>query len=143
MAKRVSRTRCSGRWTESRFRSFVMSALRQASVKWRPKQDALKKSFIEHGVNPQTGHKCKLHECARCRGLFKQGDLRADHIEPVIDPYVGFEGWDKVIDRMFVEAHGFQALCEDCHTIKTKRENWVRNRVRFGKPVNRVRKARK
>jgi hypothetical protein len=50
-----------------------------------------------------------------------------DHISPVVDPEVGFKGWDEYIERMFCEVDGYQLLCPDCHDKKTSDERKVRN----------------
>lgn len=48
-----------------------------------------------------------------------------DHIEPIIDPALGFTTWDDVINRMFCEKDGLQLLCHDCHSKKTKAETEI------------------
>jgi 5-methylcytosine-specific restriction endonuclease McrA len=88
-------------------------------MRWGPKYDAIKKAFVKRDINPRTGKLCKLHQCASCRKLFPQNAIKADHIEPVIDPRVGFISWDVYIDRMFCEVENFQALCGKCHDKKT------------------------
>jgi len=119
-----------GNWTEARFRGFIVSAMRHASMKWQPKHDAVKAAFIGHGINPTTGRRCKLHLCAECGEQFPQSQMRADHIEPVIDPAIGFTSWDDYINRMFVEVDGYQAICIGCHKIKTDAERAIRTETR-------------
>ena len=80
----------SGQWTKARYRSFIMSALRRAQ--WPVKYEAIKSSFVVHGVNPATGRKCKLHKCSVCGELFPAKDMRADHINPIV-PVTGFDNW--------------------------------------------------
>jgi hypothetical protein len=48
-----------------------------------------------------------------------------DHIDPVIDPAVGFVSWDTVIERLFCEVEGFQVLCWACHHAKTNEERAI------------------
>lgn len=129
MGKRrdIPRPHNGGKWTSARMRSFIVSALRSASVRWGPKYAALDCAYVRTGINPRTGRKCKLHRCEGCGGLFPKGELRADHISPVIDPEVGFVSWDAYIERMFCEAGGFQALCNGCHDAKTSAEREVRS----------------
>lgn len=107
-------------WTVARKRSFIMSALRRAQ--WPPKYQAIKRAYVEDGINAKTGRKCKLHKCESCGDLFPAKDMRADHINPIV-PVTGFDSWDALIDRLFCEIDGFQAICVDCHKIKTKQEN--------------------
>lgn len=95
-------------------------------MRWRPKHDAIKRAYVGPGVNPKTGHKCKLHKCERCGGLFAQGDMVADHREPVVDIHTGFVDWNTYIARMFVEAHAFDAICVSCHASLTASQNQER-----------------
>jgi hypothetical protein len=59
--------------------------------------------------------------------------MAADHIEPVV-PIGGFTGetylgynWNELIKRLYCEADGFQALCKECHKLKTADERALRN----------------
>jgi hypothetical protein len=52
--------------------------------------------------------------------------MKADHINPVVDPVEGFQGWDVYVSRLFSEAEGFQALCEECHDVKSQGERSIR-----------------
>ena len=112
-----------GEWTAARKRSFIMSALRGA--RWPQKYKAIQRAFVENGPNPRTGKRCKLHKCEECWELFPASGMQADHIEPVV-PLTGFDSWDAVIERLYCEVDGYQALCKECHKEKTKEENRVR-----------------
>ena len=126
-----------GQWTEARMRSFAMSALRRAS--WPVKYEAVKRAYVRDGTNPETGRKCKLHRCACCGSLFPQSKMFADHIDPVI-PINGFSGnnlhlgydWAKVIQRLYCEVDNYQALCKDCHDVKSQSE---RQQRKFAKGI--------
>ena len=48
-----------------------------------------------------------------------------DHIDPVVDPKVGFVDWTTYIERMFVEEDGLQILCKECHDKKTRFEKSI------------------
>lgn len=109
-----------GEWTESRFRYFIKGALRKAQ--WPQKYAAIKEAFVKHGINPETGRKCKLHRCEECRGLFPQNGVQADHIVPVVGAE-GFVSWDDYIKRLFCEKDGFRVLCKSCHKRVTDLEN--------------------
>jgi hypothetical protein len=121
MAARLKeRPKNTGRWTLARFRSFIKSLLRAGTMRWGPKYDAIKLAFVRRAVNPRTGKLCKLHRCAMCKELFPQNAIKIDHIQPVVDPKVGFVSWDEYIERMFCEVENLQALCDPCHDNKTK-----------------------
>lgn len=123
----VPRPRNGGEWTESRFRSFVFSALRGA--RWPQKFRCISRAYVKDGINPKTGRKCKLHKCPQCEELVTQNEMVADHVIPVVGPE-GFIDWNTYIARLFVEADGFQAICRDCHKRITKHENQVRKETK-------------
>jgi hypothetical protein len=66
--------------------------------------------------------------CAKCN---HSPPSLADHIDPVVDPLVGFDGFDSHVKRMFGGA--LQPLCDDCHDKKTKEEMEVRKATRRAK----------
>lgn len=123
MARGSPKTRNGGQWSEARFVSFVKSALRGA--RWGPKYACIRKAYVRDGINPRTGHKCKLHLCPVCKQLFPQNMMKADHIVPVVGKE-GFTTWDDFIKRLFVEVDGFQAMCKGCHQIRTNEQTQER-----------------
>lgn len=139
--KKKPKEHCNNTLTEAGFRSYIMSGLRSKSRFWKPKSVAISKTFVKKGKNPETGKMCKLHECPECKGLFPQGKMDADHIEPVI-PLEGFPklaetflgyNWTEVIKRLFCEADGYKVLCKECHAKKTKAENSQRRANKLAK----------
>lgn len=109
----------------SNLKSFIINALRRATYRWSPRNDALKTSRKERG----------LYECASCKEFFKNKEICLDHITPVVDPKTGFTTWDDYIEKMFPEKEGFQVLCKRCHDVKTGLEDEMR------KYYNKKRKA--
>jgi len=120
MKKKPIKTRNSGNWTEARYHSFIMSALRKAH--YPVKYEALKLAYRHDGINTATGRKCKLYQCAACGQLFPQKEVAVDHITPIV-PTTGFDSWDAVINRLYCELPNFQVLCKPCHSVKSKAEN--------------------
>lgn len=117
-------TRCSGKWTEAKFNSFIKSTLRGSTRKWAPIQEALKEARVERGY----------YRCAACQkkvpATIKVGSKRAknaivDHIKPIVDPAVGFTTWDDCVERMFCEKDNLQVLCKACHDIKSTEEKAI------------------
>ena len=146
--------RCSGAWTESRYQNFIISALRKATGRWGPKNYCIKvasdkaKKLIESDL-------VKYKEYLTLKGKFKTGPFicehcntiqmasiptpkdssskkksisnkLSDHIEPIVDPNVGFTTFDEWIKRGFPEKESFQALCHACHQVKCKVETKIR-----------------
>lgn len=115
------KTRCSGQWTEARFRSFVKGNLRRVCNKWAPITDVKKEARVSRGQ----------YLCAGCRNTVpnsvvedgkRVNNIFVDHINPIVDPSVGWTNWDDVIEGMFSEKDNLQLLCKDCHDVKTKEE---------------------
>ncbi len=120
------KTRCSGKWTEARFQNFIKGSLRRASMHWAPISECLRLARVGRGE----------YKCASCGQTVpattkdeatgkRVKNIHVDHIDPVIDPAVGFTTWDEVINRLFVELDGLQAICHACHKIKTDEEKAV------------------
>ena len=120
--------RNNGTWTEARLKSFIISQLRSATQRWGPKQSCIKNARVRRGVY-------------LCEGCNQEGpatlpppegkkrrikNIVADHIEPIVDPALGFTGYNDWIDRCFVELDGYQALCHKCHTAKTAEEREIK-----------------
>ncbi len=118
------KTRNGGRWTEAEFTSFITNNLRMASRKWGPIHDVSKKANEKRG----------FYRCNECNelvpGTTKVGRKRVsniaiDHIDPIVDPAVGFTTWDDYIHRMFCEEENLQVLCKDCHDRKSQQEKLI------------------
>lgn len=109
---------------DPRFRSYIMSVLRRASRFWTPSNVCIEKTKLAKGV----------HQCPLCKKIFKRKEMKKDHIDPVISTK-GFTSWDDVIERMFVDETGWQAICIECHNEKTKKENEQRKAIRKEKAV--------
>ncbi len=123
-----NKKRNGGEWTDSRFRSFVTSALRAASRRWPPKYKALKEAFVGRKTNKKTGKLAMHYKCAECKKQFVAADVQVDHVLPVVDPKVGFVSWDMFIDRIFCEIENLQVMCKPCHKVKTELEKAERKK---------------
>lgn len=125
------KTRCSGQWTEARFKSFIKGNLRSTTRKWAPIQEVAREARRGRG----------LYLCAEC-GEIKQkteqldgkrvNNCNVDHILPAVDPAVGWQGWDVLIDRMFCEKDNLQVLCHICHLAKSNEEKEIAKQRRNG-----------
>ena len=114
-------------WTPARIRSFIISGLRSTASRWPPKYETLKAAFVGKKINAASGREAKHYLCAHCEGEFPSSKVQVDHINPVVDPKVGFTTWDTFIDRLFCTEEGLQVLCSTCHKKKTEQERKERN----------------
>lgn len=117
----------SGQWTESRFNSFIKSALRSASVRWPPRYETLADAYVGTIKNVKTGRMAKHYQCNSCKNAFPAKDVQVNHIVPVV-PVDGFDSWDAVIARMYCEKDGLEVLCIPCHKQVTQEENILRKK---------------
>lgn len=121
--------RNAGSWTEARFHSFVKSVLRAGSRKWPPKYQCINDAYVGTKINPKSGRRCKFYKCACCNEEFPLAMIEVDHINPIV-PITGFTTWDEVINNLFCEKEDLQAVCKDCHKIKTKAETQERKQFK-------------
>ena len=129
------KTRCSGKWTEAKFKSFIKNNLRRATMKWAPINEALGLARTRRG----------FYKCAGCgeevpasvkEGRTRKKNVHVDHIEPIVDPAVGWTTWDDCIERMFCELDNLQVLCTDCHDKKCNEEKAIAKARRDEEKLN-------
>lgn len=113
-----------GQWTAARFHSFVKSALRQASMRWPPKNQIKKEARVERGKYLCNSCGEIVPASIKVDGV-RKNNVHVDHIVPVIDPAVGFVSWDETIKRLYCEKEGLQVLCSACHKLITDEERRV------------------
>lgn len=105
-------------WTEARFWGFLRSALRRASDRFPPKQQA--KILYRRKYNGGGRQKWE-YQCVDCKEWFAEKNIEVDHIEPVGT----LRDWSDLPDfckRLFCGVEGFALRCRPCHQIKTNRE---------------------
>lgn len=93
------------------------------------------------------------YQCNHCKNWFpekisKEVQIQVDHVFPVIDPEIGWQGLEKWLYREFVDVevydpkteteqqfherikHRLQLLCLQCHVVKSNTENNTRREVK-------------
>jgi hypothetical protein len=115
---------------------FLINALRQASVKWPGRREALDgaRKKVREGTTRKGKPIWKYHwQCAHCRQWYRnQTDVEVDHITE-IGSFCG--DWNKFLAKMFARPVKLklQVLCVVCHMRKTNAFNaahlkWKRKR---------------
>jgi hypothetical protein len=120
---------CSKTLTEAAFRSRLINALRRVSMHWKPKSEAMKRALGGRKENPETGNLKQFYICEETGKEGWQTDMHADHKEPVVPEqwgnttrFLGYN-WNEYLQRMFVEADGYQIILKTAHKKKTNKEN--------------------
>jgi 5-methylcytosine-specific restriction endonuclease McrA len=113
-------------WSEGRRKTFITSLLRSGFRKYPSKYATLKAAYVGKKLNSKTKRVGSHYKCAKCKKVYPSREVQVDHIQPVVDPIVGFVNWDEYIDRLFCEESNLQVLCLTCHDGKTKKEKIVR-----------------
>lgn len=107
--------------TEAAFFGWLRSQLRRASLRWRPRAEALKAARRKY-VGPNKQQKWE-YKCSQCGNWFKGKDVEVDHIVPCGE-LTCFEQLGAFGERLFVEVGGYQVLCKaNCHHGKTHGTN--------------------
>ena len=119
------KTRCGGKMTEAQFTSFIKGNLRRVTTRWAPIPDTLKNARTRRGFYMCNGCKQEVPASVRNEQGKRVKGAIVDHIEPIIDPAVGWVSWDETINRMFCEPDNLQVLCYDCHKKKSDEEKAI------------------
>lgn len=122
------KTRCNGRWTEAKWKSFIKNQLRGATRKWAPISDCLKNARVKRGFYLCEGCKEEVPASIKTGGK-RTNNVYVDHIEPIV-PVTGWVSWDSCIERMFCEEDNLQVLCKACHDTKSAEEAAERKKYR-------------
>lgn len=94
--------------------------------RYPPKFKTLLEAKTGKRVNEKTGRIAEHYLCAHCGEGFPAKEVQVDHIDPVVDPVIGFVDWNTFIDRLLCPKENLQVLCTTCHLKKTKIEKSLR-----------------
>lgn len=116
----VPRTRASGKWTESRYWSFLRSALRRASMRWPPIHDVL-----EQNRRPYKGRRRNVkweYECCHCNAWWMRKEVHVHHVLPC-GTLRKFEDLAGFCENLFCETDKLEVVCIECHNKETQSAN--------------------
>jgi hypothetical protein len=102
-------------------RQMLLSGIGKVWMFWPPRLEAKKRA--KHPT------KKGWFVCEICK--VEREKIEIDHRIPCIKPSDGWISWDAYIASRFVEsADQLQALCHECHQIKSKEENRQRRAMK-------------
>lgn len=105
-------------------RAFSRSPLVQLMMQEdRRKAPRYNKDGSRHKVDA-TEHLCNV--CKKWKRSVKNSKVVVDHIDPVVDPEVGFVDLNTYFKRLWCQREGLQKICGDCHRAKTNAEWFIR-----------------
>ena len=109
-------------WTDSRYWSFLRSALRRAWTKYPNKYKVL--NAAKRRKLNATGKQKYEYKCNECHNFYAGKNVSVDHITPAgslrsYDDLAGF------CSRLFCSIEELQVLCFKCHKAKTNAERGI------------------
>lgn len=113
-------------WTDAKFKGWIVSLLRRGTMRFPPRNEALKAAKTEKKINASSGRLAQHYRCTSCLQEYTAKNVCVDHIEPVIPVNGTFTTWDEYIERMFCSVENLQVLCSTCHDVKSKDERQQR-----------------
>lgn len=117
-----------------RDRGLLKGAVRRVFSRSELRQKVVEKALIKHEDLSRPRVK-RWGKCAECKQPTPKSYLVVDHIDPVVELNRSFEdmSFDELIDRMWCSIDNLQALCDNCHKVKTKAEQKLRRQFKKGK----------
>jgi predicted RNA-binding Zn-ribbon protein involved in translation (DUF1610 family) len=95
-------------------------------MKWAPINQCKKEARTKRGFYRCAGCGEEVPASLKVEGSRRRSNnVHVDHIDPIIDPAVGWTTWDDCIERMFCEKDNLQVLCTACHKVITDEEKQV------------------
>lgn len=112
-------------------RNLLKGAVRRVFSRSDVRKMAISLAQVNH-TDPNRKRVKKWGVCAECNSIVPLYLMAVDHKTPIIpvESALEYMTWDDVIDRAWCDPNNLQALCEVCHTRKTKEENKSRRQFK-------------
>lgn len=120
--------------------ALVSGAIRRAFSRSELRRRVVEASVIAHSdsLRPRVKTWCR---CVKCKKPSPKSSMEVDHSfqqvipldKSLMDVIVSESGWDNLVNRIWCDVSNLQALCGECHQVKTQEENRIRRRNRKGK----------
>lgn len=113
-------------------RGLIKGGMRRAFSRSELRKQILEKALVKEYQDPSRKRVTRWGRCADCGKIEAAYKLSVDHKDPIVPVNTAFDDMslDDVLDRMWCDESKLQALCEDCHDVKTKAENKERRRLK-------------
>ena len=108
---RGKKTRANNTWTESRYFSFIRSALRQAWSRY-----PVKHQFLKSRQKPYSGSDKRTkfaYDCEECKQTCKGKDGQVDHIKTA-SSLLKYEELTRFGEKRLLEVDNLKLICEEC-----------------------------
>lgn len=119
-APKAPLTRCGGTMTESAYLAWIRSALRSKSLRWPPRNEAIKLARrVYKGPNKLQRWE---HECAICKQWYKGKDICVDHYPKPAGSILSVDDIGQFVNNLYCEVENLRVLCVPCHSVHTLAE---------------------
>lgn len=104
-------------------RGLLKGAVRRVFSRSELRRRVVELSRVEY-KDPARPRVTKWSRCFECKQLTPSYLIEVDHRSPVVPLDTTLENmtWDQVIDNIWCEDNGLQALCISCHQCKSSIE---------------------
>ncbi len=108
-------------------RNLIKGSIRRVFSRSELRRQAIAKAQCAHR-DPNRKRVTKWGRCEQCQTLTPLYLMEVDHILPVIplDKTLDDMTWDEVVESLWCDSKNLQAICKDCHKLKTKEERRLR-----------------
>jgi hypothetical protein len=112
--------RCGGTMTESQYLSWIRSALRSKSLRWPPRNEALK--LARRAYKGEIKQQKWEFQCAICKKWHKAKDVVVDHYPVAAGSILSVEDIGPFASNLYCEVDNLRVLDKSCHDIHTLAE---------------------
>lgn len=125
---------------DKKMRNLIIGAIKRVWSRAPARQAVLKRVRVEEPKFKKDGslaaRPAVFYTCEICGGKAKQNrsadypQIHVDHKDPVVPTHSSIDemSWSEYLNRLFCAEVNLQAICSDCHDVKTKWERTQRGR---------------
>lgn len=119
-------------------RNLIKGALRRVFSRSELRQKAINAALVKDYTDPNRKRVTKWGRCTVCKQMHPLYKMAIDHLVPVVPVDSSLEQmtFDELVDRIWCDERNLQAICESCHSEKSKaetKERTANKRLKKGK----------